>query len=93
MKLGRTYRNAGLRNRDHLPRLERLCPPRTRPYDLRHFHATFLVAEGIDYRMVGDRLGHKSASFTLSRYVHASARGQQPAADAASELLMKIARV
>jgi len=108
MKLGRTYRDAGLlfcgqkgrplnpsniRNRDHLPRLERLGLPRTRPYDLRHFHATFLVAEGIDYRTVGDRLGHKSASFTLSRYVHASAKGQQRAADAANDLLMKIARV
>jgi len=107
LKLGLAYRDAGLlfcgpkgrplnpsniRNRDHLPRLKRLGLPRSRPYDLRHFSATFLVGEGIDYRTVGDVLGHKSPAFTLSRYAHATTRGQERAANVANDLLTKMAK-
>jgi len=104
LKLGAAYRDAGvlfcgpkgrplnpsnIRNRDHLPRLVRLDLPRTRLHDLRHFHATFLVARGVDPRTVADRLGHASPSFTLATYAHASTRAQAQAAAIANELLTK----
>jgi integrase len=108
LKLGARYRDAGLvfcgprgrplnpsniRNRDHLPRLERLALPRTRLHDFRHFHATALVAAGVDARTVADRLGHSSPSFTLATYAHASARAQAQAAAIANGLLTKVSEV
>lgn len=71
------------RNRDHLPRLERLRLPRVRLHDLRHAHATFLIAAGVDHRTVADRLGHASPSFTLATY--AAAAAQQRATAVANE--------
>lgn len=90
LRLGPRYRDSGLlfvgqygrplnlnnvRHRDHLPRLKRLGLPRSRPYDLRHFYGTHNVGMGIDYRTVGDVMGHRRPSFTLDRYVHASIAG------------------
>ena len=104
LRLGQRYRDSGLlfvgeygrpldpsniRNRDHLPRLIRLGLPRFRLHDLRHFHATQLVAASVDYRTVGDRMGHRSPSFTISTYAHAAARAQERAAAVANDLLMK----
>jgi integrase len=104
LRLGPKYRDSGLlfvgergrplnpsnvRNRDHLPRLTRLGLSRFRLHDLRHFHATQLIAAGVDYRTVGDRMGHSSPSFTISTYAHAAVRAQDRAAVIANELLMK----
>ena len=104
LRLGAKYRDSGLlfvgeygrplnpsniRNRDHLPRLTRLELPRFRLHDLRHFHATQLVAAGVDYRTVGDRMGHQSPTFTISTYAHTTAHAQERAASVANELLMK----
>lgn len=104
LKLGPKFRDAGLlfcgpkgrplnpsniRNRDHLPRLVRLGLPRTRPHDLRHFHATFLTANGVDIRTSADRLGHRDPGFMLRTYAHANAKAQERAAEVANELLMK----
>ncbi len=92
-ELGRPLNPSNIRNRDHLPRLTRLGLSRFRLHDLRHFHATHLIAAGVDYRTVGDRMGHKSPSFTISTYAHATARAQERAAAVANELLTKMARV
>jgi len=86
---GRPINPSNLRNRDHYPRLVRLGLPRIRPHDLRHLHATYLVAAGVDPRTVADRLGHASPSFTLATYAHAAAKAQERAASIANELLMK----
>jgi integrase len=86
---GRPLNPSNIRTRDHLPRLERLGMPRTRLHDFRHFHATSLVAAGVDTRTVADRLGHASPSFTLATYAHANAEAQIRAAVVANELLMK----
>ena len=86
---GRPLNPSNVRNRDHLPRLTRLGLPRFRIHDLRHFHATHLIAAGVDYRTVGDRMGHKSPSFTISTYAHAAARARERAAAVANEMLMK----
>ena len=38
--------------------------PRIRLYDLRHTHATHLLAAGVNVKIVSERLGHASTSFT-----------------------------
>ena len=40
-------------------------------HDLRHAHATLLIAGGTDVRTVQMRLGHSSADITMSCYAHA----------------------
>lgn len=46
------------------------CPV-IRFHDLRHTHASALVADGRDILFVAKRLGHSNPSFTLARYGHA----------------------
>ncbi len=86
-EFGRPLNPSNIRNRDHLPRLTRLGLSRFRLHDFRHFHATQLIASGVDYRTVGDRLGHRSPSFTLSTYSHAAVPAQEHAARVANGLL------
>ena len=43
---------------------------RIRFHDLRHTHATLLLAKGANIKAVSARLGHASASFTLDVYGH-----------------------
>jgi len=50
-----------------------------RPYDLRHLHASLLLARGVALRAVSERLGHSDPGFTLSTYTHV-VPGQQEAA-------------
>jgi integrase len=83
---------SNIRNRDHLPRLKRLRLPHVRLHDLRHAHATYLVAASVDHRTVADRLGHASPSFMLATPAHAALAAQQRAAAVANELLMKSGR-
>ena len=44
-------------------------PFSVRPHDLRHAHASWLLAGGADLQMVKDRLGHGSIS-TTEKYLH-----------------------
>ncbi len=43
--------------------------PAVRLHDLRHCHATLLLAAGIPVKVVSERLGHASATVTLGTYV------------------------
>jgi hypothetical protein len=63
---GRPLNPSNVRNRDHLPRLTPLGLSRFRLHDRRHFHATQLVAAGVDYRTVGDRTGPQKSPFCPS---------------------------
>lgn len=60
---------------------------RIRLHDLRHLHATLLVAHGIDLRTVADRLGHADPAFTLRTYSHVLDRNRVAAAIGLDELL------
>ena len=40
-------------------------------HDLRHSYATWLVSDNVPVNVVQRLLGHKNASTTLNRYVHA----------------------
>jgi integrase len=41
-----------------------------RLHDLRHTHATQLQRQGVNAKIVSERLGHSSVSFTLDVYAH-----------------------
>ena len=43
---------------------------RVRIQDLRHFHASLAIKDGMNAKMLADRLGHARASFTLDVYTH-----------------------
>lgn len=40
-------------------------------HELRHTHATLLIADGMDFKTVQHRLGHSSATVTMDIYAHA----------------------
>ena len=44
--------------------------PHIRFHDLRHTHASLLVASGIPVKVVSERLGHAHPSFTIHTYQH-----------------------
>lgn len=44
--------------------------PRIRLHDLRHTHATILLQQGCNPKVVSERLGHASVSFTMDVYQH-----------------------
>jgi hypothetical protein len=44
--------------------------PVIRLHDLRHTHATLLLADGGPVKVVSERLGHASATITLTVYQH-----------------------
>jgi integrase len=44
--------------------------PRVRFHDLRHTHASLLVADGTAIKVVSERLGHAHPAFTMHTYQH-----------------------
>lgn len=44
--------------------------PQIRLHDLRHTHATLLIAAGVPVKVVSERLGHSTPSFTMTVYQH-----------------------
>lgn len=44
--------------------------PRVRFHDLRHTHASLLIASGEDVKVVSERLGHAHPAFTMHTYQH-----------------------
>jgi len=44
--------------------------PRMRFYDLRHTHASLLIAEGVHPKKIAERLGHASIKLTMDLYGH-----------------------
>lgn len=52
-----------------------------RPHDLRHAHASWLLAGGADLQVVKERLGHGSIA-TTERYLHTLPDADETAVDA-----------
>jgi integrase len=61
--------------------------PRLSFHGLRHVHASMLIASGTNARVVSERLGHSSVSFTLSVYVQALDGQQHDAAERVAALI------
>lgn len=58
-----------------------------RLHDLRHLHATQLLAAGVPVRTVSGRLGHANAATTLNVYAHFLEASDRQAADVIASLL------
>jgi len=61
--------------------------PAIRLHDLRHTHATLLLADGVPVKVVSERLGHASATITLTVYQHVHPGMGREAADCFATLL------
>jgi integrase len=61
--------------------------PRIRLHDLRHTHATHLLAAGVNMKLVSERLGHATPAFTLDVYGHVMPGQQADAAAAVAALV------
>jgi integrase len=71
----------------HREALGNNAPTRIRFHDLRHTHASHLLAAGVNVKVVSERLGHASVAFTLDAYAHLMP-GQQAFAAAAVAALV-----
>ena len=58
-----------------------------RTHDLRHTHATLLLAASTPVKVVSERLGHASATVTLQVYAHVMPGNQRAAADLFARLV------
>src|SRR4051794_14879972 len=61
--------------------------PVIRLHDLRHTHATLLLADGVPVKVVSERLRHASATITLTVYQHVHPGMGRQAADGFAALL------
>ena len=69
-------------SRDWRRALVALKLPQARFHDLRHFHASTLIAAGVDVLSISRRLGHATPGFTLTVYGHLFPNTDQAAARA-----------
>jgi len=58
-------------------------------HDLRHPHATWLLAHGQSIKSVSDRMGHAKTSITLDKYAHLIPGMQDGAGEAVRDLLFR----
>jgi integrase len=61
--------------------------PWARFHDLRHAHASFLIAAGVNAKTVQERLGHRDIRTTLQTYSHVFIQQQKEAAQAIESFL------
>ena len=61
--------------------------PRIRFHDLRHTHASLLVAAGVPIKVVSERLGHAHPGFTMRTYQHLMPGMSAAAADQFATLI------
>lgn len=58
-------------------------------HDLRHTHASLLLAAGVDVKVIQERLGHSSATITLNTYAHLMPNSHQAALSRFESLLVE----
>jgi integrase len=71
--------------------LEKCKLPKVRLYDLRHTHATMLMATNTNPKLVQARLGHSSIAITLDLYSHVLPGMGQIAVDNLNQLVAPVA--
>jgi len=59
--------------------------PVIRFHDLRHTHATLLLAAGVPVKVVSERLGHSTVAFTMDVYQHVLPGQQREAVQALAD--------
>lgn len=68
-------------------------PDNTSFHTLRHTHATWLLAEGVDWRTIQERLGHADGAITIKLYTHAIPGRDREAAQAFGNIAKRIGGV
>ncbi|WP_026975842.1 site-specific integrase [Alicyclobacillus contaminans] len=71
--------------------LQNVNVPRIRFHDLRHTHASLMLQQGVNPKIVSERLGHATVQITLDTYSHVLPGLQREAADQFGDLLKNIA--
>lgn len=85
---GEPVTHSNIVNRYFKPLLKKAgLPASTRLYDLRHSHASQLLAQGENVKVVADRLGHASTAFTMDTYVQLVQDEQKSASERMAERL------
>ncbi len=69
--------------------LEKAWLPKVRLHNMRHTHASLLLARGVHPKVVQERLGHSSITMTLDLYSHLAPGLQEAAAASLNGLLKK----
>ncbi|WP_067924771.1 site-specific integrase [Alicyclobacillus shizuokensis] len=69
--------------------LEAADVPKIRFHDLRHTHASLLLAQGVHPKIVSERLGHSTINITLDTYSHVLPGLQREVADRFDDLLFR----
>ncbi len=64
--------------------------PHIRLHDLRHSHASMLMALGVNPKVIAERLGHANISTTLGTYAHLLPDAQKEAVDKLGNLLATV---
>ncbi|PKB75885.1 MAG: hypothetical protein BZY85_06905 [SAR202 cluster bacterium MP-SAtl-SRR3965592-G1] len=64
--------------------------PGIRMHDARHTHATLMLEQGVNWKIISERLGHGSVAMTLDLYAHASPGLQQAAAQGFDKVLNSV---
>jgi integrase len=70
--------------------LKRADLPNLRFHDLRHSAATLMLQQGVNPKIVSERLGHSDISLTLNTYSHVLPPMQEEAAEKMDDLLTLI---
>lgn len=86
---GEPMRGTHLLQRHFHPFLRRAGLPLIRFHDLRHTAATQLLLQGINSKVVQERLGHSNVGITLDRYSHVLPGMQREAALAMERLFQR----
>ncbi len=63
--------------------------PKIRFHDLRHTHATMLLSQGVNAKVISERLGHSNIKTTLDIYSHILPNMQEEAANQIDALFSK----
>lgn len=85
---GKPLFDNNIRLRDLYPLCQQLGLPWRRAFhNFRHAHGSHLLQRGVSVKVVQERLGHKTAAFTLSTYAHVLHGMQAQAAQAVSAML------
>jgi integrase len=84
---GGFIRRSNLHRRHFYPLLTAAGVPEIRVHDLRHSHASLMMAMGVNPKVVQERLGHSRIETTLGTYSHVSPGLQKQAARQLDQLL------
>ena len=69
--------------------IQRTSLPRIRFHDLRHSHATQMLAAGVHPKIASERLGHSTIGVTLDLYSHVMPGMQADAAERVDEAIQR----